>query len=625
VTDTAAVYAIPLGLQPQDHILHALKALRPMVDRLIVVVSGEDTLKQATEVLADCGVDRFLAVDKGLKTATAGYKAGLAAIFAEGPTPERVIVTGSHVIGPFLPLDPRAFDLPAAGAAMFSAYWHNAQLDPRTKGMTKLVQLPYFDFAVFSRPLLDSAEFRGFWNAYTPAADFWADFLATSLRFAEMMAATGQTVLYPVGTDVLQTFEPRVIEVDKVLKLRLPCFPLGVFSLDPLLYDIYSIDLRPAIEELRIASPELYEATMTFVTRNIKPRDYAMMADQYAILPEVALSPGKERWSFGKVAIFIHAFYVDMMPMFWSLLRRMPCAHDLYISTSTAEHKAQIEAFLKDKGLARGRYTVVVVEHNRGRDMSSLFITFRDVVMSGRYKVALRLHSKATPQVSRQVAEGFKRHLFDNLMATPGYISNVLDRFEAEPDLGMVMPPVVHVGFGTLGHSWFNNRGAMESLIRDMGLSVRLDDNTPVAPYGTMYWFRTDALLEMFRWRWRWEDYNPEPHHIDGGLAHVQERLICYCALDRGYRILMAMTPALAERYYAKLEFKLQLLASRLASGNVILQRMQLDVLQNTMRSRVFAGLQNSYGAILRRFPASRGALRPVAKLVSRLLMSKPG
>ena len=47
---------------------------------------------------------------------------------------------------------------------------------------------------------------------------------------------------------------------------------------------------------------------------------------------------------------------------------------------------------------------------------------------------------------------------------------------------------------------------------------------------------------------WRWEDYNAEPHHIDGGLAHVQERLIGYAVRDRGYRIVTAMTPTAAAR-----------------------------------------------------------------------------
>ena len=53
---------------------------------------------------------------------------------------------------------------------------------------------------------------------------------------------------------------------------------------------------------------------------------------------------------------------------------------------------------------------------------------------------------------------------------------------------------------------------------------------------------------------------NSEPHHVDGGLAHVQERLIGYAVQDQHYRVLTVMTPRLAARYYAKLEYKMHIL-----------------------------------------------------------------
>ena len=65
-----------------------------------------------------------------------------------------------------------------------------------------------------------------------------------------------------------------------------------------------------------------------------------------------------------------------------------------------------------------------------------------------------------------------------------------------------------------------------------MGLKVPLDDHMPVTADGTMYWFRTDTLKKMFEWRWR--DYNPEPNHVDGGLAHVQERQLETMAVQGG-------------------------------------------------------------------------------------------
>ena len=57
------------------------------------------------------------------------------------------------------------------------------------------------------------------------------------------------------------------------------------------------------------------------------------------------------------------------------------------------------------------------------------------------------------------------------------------------------------------------------------------------------------------------DDYNAEPHHVDGGLAHVQERLICYVAQDAGYTTEQIISSHLAGWNYAMMEYKLQKLS----------------------------------------------------------------
>ena len=80
------------------------------------------------------------------------------------------------------------------------------------------------------------------------------------------------------------------------------------------------------------------------------------------------------------------------------------------------------------------------------------------------------------------------------------------------------------------------------------------------------------------------------------------------------------MTPAQAGRNYAKLEYKLQLLASRLASGNVQIQRDQLDQLRNSFRALLLRKLMEIYGKIVRRFPGARSTLRPIGHVIRRIL-----
>jgi hypothetical protein len=76
----------------------------------------------------------------------------------------------------------------------------------------------------------------------------------------------------------------------------------------------------------------------------------------------------------------------------------------------------------------------------------------------------------------------------------------------------------------------------------------------------------------MFRYDWKWEDYNAEPDHIDGGLAHVQERLLCYCAQQQGFRTLAVMSAGQAARNYLKLEYKHQILSNCFPVRDIRLQ-----------------------------------------------------
>lgn len=611
-----AIYVVLPGQLDAPHVRLALQRLRATRGTLIVVASPEEAAL-LTSGAAHVVPDHVLA-DPGALTARRGYAAGLEALWARG-LDGPVLLTGGHVFGPLQ----QAQDSPAADIR--AAYWHRPALDTRLTGWDPEARTPSLDHVEIGADALKHPALRDFWSGYAGAPDPWEEFCTCDLAFARLVDSLGLTRAYPMAPARLETAHPGVYEVHRLIADGAPCLPLAALTLDPLLQDLNAVELRRALTALRARDREMHDAAQAFAVRAIKPRDFAAAADQYEILPHTPRDPEKSAWDFGEIAVFVHAYYAEMIAEFWSLIRRLPCRAHIYLTTATQDDQAEIIAYLTERGLAPDRFTVRVVAENRGRDMSSLFITWRDVVLSGRHQIALRLHSKRTPQVSRRVGESFKAHLFDNLIGSAGYVSNLLTVMEAEPDIGLVMPPVVHVGFGTLGHAWFNNRAPLAALMSDMNIHVPLDDHTPLAPYGTMYWFRTDALIRMFECAWRWEDYNQEPHHVDGGLAHVQERLIGYAARDRGYRIVTVMTPEAAARNYAKLEYKLQRLSAEMPTGNILHQVEDLAAMNRAVRPRLFRALRDLYGRVLIWRPEWRGGLIPLRTLVVALLSPRPG
>lgn len=211
---------------------------------------------------------------------------------------------------------------------------------------------------------------------------------------------------------------------------------------------------------------------------------------------------------------------------------------------------------------------VRVVEKNIGADTSALLITCRDLIIDGGYQIICRLHSKRSAQDKGGRGRYFKRHLFENLVGSPGYVANVLDMFFDNPRVGLAIPPAIHVHYSTLGHGWFTNRSRTESVANHIGINVRFDRDTPIAPFGCMFWFRPAALHKLFAYPWKWHDFEHDQHYRDGDLSHAIERVYAYVAQDAKYLTQTIAALDQAARNYVRLEFKAQKLASLMPAGD---------------------------------------------------------
>ena len=61
---------------------------------------------------------------------------------------------------------------------------------------------------------------------------------------------------------------------------------------------------------------------------------------------------------------------------------------------------------------------------------------------------------------------------------------------------------------------------------------------TPVAPLGTMFWFRARAMEKLFAREWAYEDFPAEPTgENDGNILHAIERDAVHEALHVLHRV----------------------------------------------------------------------------------------
>ena len=242
-----------------------------------------------------------------------------------------------------------------------------------------------------------------------------------------------------------------------------------------------------------------------------------------------------------KAALFMHIYDHTMAAELAGYASSLPEEADIYISTVSEEKKAAItEAFRKLPNCIEIR-----VLPNRGRDVSALLASFKDVVMN--YDVACVTHDKKTGYLKPQtVGEGFAYMGYENILGSSTFVLQVLQAFAEDPRLGLLYAPDPnHADFAThIGLEWGANFACTRQLAQDLMLHVPMDEkHPPMAPFGSSFWFRTKAMAPLFAKNWTYDDFPPEPFNMtDGSILHAIERIYPYAAQDAGYYSAMLAT-----------------------------------------------------------------------------------
>ena len=528
-----------------------LTAIRPFLERIIIVVNGKLTV--ASRQMLKPLVDEIL-VRENEGFDVWAYKDALETIGFDALKDYDELLMFNHTFyGPIFPFSELFSEMDSRPCDFWGISAHKA-----IKHSFVGQSLPFHlnsHFIAVRNSILTDRSFRSYWENMPPISGYAESVLHHRSRFTQHFVDLGFS--YEVYVDPDKYGSPYAVnyDIDETIKDRSPILKRRSFFQDPSSGEFSAIDLPRALRLIQKTSD--YDTTQiwTNMVRSGKLRTLSTNATLTKVLPDIADAPDHTLAGVGTIALCAHIYYVDMMAEMLALAANIPVPFDFLATTDTEDKKLAIEAALAGQpGI--GKVVVRDMAQNRGRDMAALFITMRDIFLSDEYDLVCRLHSKKSPQVAASLGNHFKRHMFENLLHSRGYVANVLRMFADNETIGVAVPPLVHVGYPTLGHSWFTNKPRAEEIARKLGLKVQLDDHTPIAAYGTMFWFRPKALRPLFERKWKHEEFNAEPNHVDGGLAHVLERLICYVAQDCRYLTYQVMCPDQAAYNYAWLEYK---------------------------------------------------------------------
>lgn len=536
-----------------DYIPYKLERLKPFADHLFVVSNGRlrEDHRARLEGIADTVWER-----ENVGFDVWGYKTALEQFGRERLAEyDELILMNYTWFGPVRPFD----DLFERMNSSTAHFW----------GMTdypKFKPNPYTDKGVLHRHLQShwigvrremflSEAWAEYWDTMPQITSYVDSILSHESRFTHHFENLGYKSAVAFARKNYPSTHPALINADLLLDDGCPVLKRRAFFHYPPYLDQHAVISRWTIEraaEYGYPVEHIYQN----LVRNSKPRDLHADASMLEILPDVDVSFDPERPP--KVVATVHIFYEDMTGELLDRLIMLPIPFDLVVTTTSEDKAAAIREIIEHRAEAKvANLDIRVLPSNRGRDVSAFLIGCKDVLEPGKYDLVVKIHSKKTAQDSFNAGRYFKLQQLDNVLHSEGYAANVLALFQKEKGLGIVFPPMIHIGYPTMGRGWYANRAPAEKLAKELGIRVPFDDVSPLAPYGCMWVARPEALAILVDKEWEYEDYAAPDEHRDGSLAHVQERLVAYAAAERGYHVRTIASLEHASISHTALDYKL--------------------------------------------------------------------
>lgn len=545
--------------QVDSYVTHKLEALREYCD-YIFVVSNSSLTPEGRSALEPVADEVYVRENVGFDVWA--YKEAMEAFGRDRLLDYDELILANYTF--FAPIHPFA-DLFAKMDATECEFWgitdHGEFGNPDEGGFHRHIQSHWI---AVRRPMFRSREFEQYWDRMPMITSYDDSIAQHEGRFTKYFTDRGFRAAVAFPESNYPTPHPIFDSVVEMLEDGCPIVKRRLFFHDPVYLEHNVILGKRVMDYIDRKTDYPVDLIWENVSRSAEPRT---LYTNMSLLNVLSSEPTSDDSAHVKptknprIGVFAHIYYVDMLDDLMSYVDNIPVPYDLIVTTPTQDRADAIAA-----GLAK--YNIENVEirlvNNQGRDMAAFFVGCRDLLLSDKYDLICRVHTKKSPQDASNASNLFKHHLLDNLLDSPAYVERVLELFEREDKLGMVFPPIINIGYPTMGHSWFYNRERAEELAKKLGIDVPFDQTTPLAPYGSMFWARPEAIRRMAKYDFNYSDYPEEGEYRDGSLSHVQERLLSYCALTDEYHIRCAINQDWAGINYAFLEYKLQLLSSRL-------------------------------------------------------------
>lgn len=455
---------------------------------------------------------------------------------------DEVIMFNATIMGPVYPFKEMFDEMNPRNLDFWGINWfHKVNYDPF--GTTPEGFIPRHiqsHFHAYRRSLITAPVFQEYWAKLPVIHDYNDSVGKHEVPFTKRFEQLGFKSDVYVNTEELEgyNFAPIMFAPVKIIRdKRCPIFKRRSFFHDyrDVLVQSLGADTRDLYEYLRDHTDYDVNHIWNNALRTMNLMPLVNNLKLSYVFPTRAVNPPSVPGApKPKIALVLHVYYMDLLPNLLRYVTSMPEGTDVIFTVGGEDKAAVVREATRDLP-----YPVDVrLIENRGRDVSALLVGIKDIVND--YDLVCFAHDKKVTQLDQgSVGEGFAEKCFQNMFATPEYVENLVDKFIQEPRLGMMFPaPPNHGDYFApfIYSSWGLNFKNTKQLLADLGCNVPLEkDVEPIAPLGTMFWFRPAALKPLFDHDWQWEEFPPEPNNTDGTILHAVERAYAYVAQAAGF------------------------------------------------------------------------------------------
>lgn len=560
LTNRLLIYSINEGCSNiDDYIIYMLEHLCTYCNEVIITYTGEleesnrELLKKYSENIIN--IEHNNGYAKGYITALLYYGLHNLKKF------DNILLVNSNIAGPVNSFDELFFIMDRENVDFWGIVKNHH------KNIVNNIQQTeeYIDtyFVNITKSMFDTDVFRQFIIGLDSNDYIINDNNRFSHYFTQYFETAGFKCSVFLNDEKIKEYAPNPLvyaPVKLIKEYNCPVISLELFKTDYRQYLDYT-NGEAAYELINYITNETsynIDMVIEYIIRTNNQYDIKNIIQLNYILPSEYTNSNIQNITKPKTALMLHMYFEDLFEETLGYAKNMPDYADIYISTQTEEKKAKIEALVKN---FKNKVKVMVIK-NRGRDVSALTVAFREYIYN--YDIVCFAHDKKASHLDYGIkGAGYEYICYENTLLSKAYIENVINLFTEDKKIGILAPPVpqfsnFYLVLSADNNGWGDNYQICCDLAKKLNLHVDIDINkAPVAPFGSIFWFRVDALKPLFDLQLDYDDFPEEPLGIDGTISHGIERIHPFIAQSRGYYCGHIYSDKFAKMHLTNLQYML--------------------------------------------------------------------